>query len=78
MVLEKLNQIFGQAGVRLIAKLLLVVIGLSLVTFRPEFMTEILQNRLFNLSFLPEAINGANVLGFSAFVLAVMIHKNHL
>ena len=70
--LEKITDVLGLQGVRLVSKLLLVIAALSF--FKVGFITGFLQKEFFELSLL----TGNNILGVLLLVIAWMLHKNNM
>ena len=70
--LEKITDVLGLQGVRLVSKLLLVIAALSF--FKVGFVTDFLQREFFQLSL----VTGNNIIGILLLIVAWMLHKNNI
>jgi|TARA_Y100000034_G_scaffold114936_1_gene151544 hypothetical protein len=73
MVFDKIVNIFGFQGSKLLAKITLVIAALALFGV-PEVLLEFLNESYFGLDFL----TGNAILGVLLLFWAWMMHKNHI
>lgn len=72
-MLEKIQNILGTQGLRLMSKIILIIAGFSLFTKKPDILADLL-SKTYGMDFLA----GANIMGALVLLIAIMMHKNLL
>ena len=72
-MLDKILNVFGTQGLRLISKIVLIIAGLSLLTIRPDMLVDLL-NKTYGMDFLV----GTNIVGALVLLITLMMHKNYV
>tara|TARA_Y100000310_G_scaffold313527_1_gene361977 strand:- start:199 stop:417 length:219 start_codon:yes stop_codon:yes gene_type:complete len=69
-----INEILGHQGLRFVSKIILLIAGLGLFSFAPEFIVELFDIAIFDL----DLITVGNIIGALLWTIAWLIHSNQL